>query len=307
MNHQSIDAQSFYAEYHGHQLHQLATLHDHLRGAGKKIVWLAGDSSLDNKHWLFTNPSKPIDARSPGTNQYTAAAENGFEQILRPARCVKDVCYWTNHYLAAAGSPYACINAAVEESTLGERKSRLLAHDEFIRDHLQPDDVVIVSVGGNDIALRPSVITGISVAAMTLTPLFCIERDWGLGTWHLDRLFRRDAQSFLVQLTAKQRPAQVLPCMIYYPCESGSSWADKLFNVLGYNRNPGKLQAIIRLAYRRFTRRIKVPGTTVTPVPLFEVLDSKDPNDYDNRVEPAIQGGEKMGRYFVQAILGRKH
>ncbi len=35
---------------------------------------------------------------------------------------------------------------------------------------------------------------------------------------------------------------------------------------------------------------------------MFEVLNGKDTNDYVARVEPSIQGGEKLGKAFVKYI-----
>ena len=53
-------------------------------------------------------------------------------------------------------SEYITINCAIEESALNERKEGLLSQDEFVRDHIKKDDILIVSVGGNDVALKPS-------------------------------------------------------------------------------------------------------------------------------------------------------
>ncbi len=38
----SVDAEAFYAEYHGHPLPELNAVYEFLRGNGKKIVWLMG-------------------------------------------------------------------------------------------------------------------------------------------------------------------------------------------------------------------------------------------------------------------------
>lgn len=48
-----VDAVSFYTHYHGHPLESLARLVRHFRSKNRRILWLVGDSSLDNKHWLF--------------------------------------------------------------------------------------------------------------------------------------------------------------------------------------------------------------------------------------------------------------
>ena len=46
------------------------------------------------------------------------------------------------------------------------------------------------------------------------------------------------------------------------------------------------------------------PGTEVVAFPLFEVLDGSDSRDYVQRVEPSPQGGAKMGRALMDALLG---
>ncbi len=59
-----------------------------------------------------------------------------------------------------------CLNTAIEESTLGNRDGDvLLAQDIFLRDNITENDYLIVSVGGNDIALRP---TAMTIASMVI-------------------------------------------------------------------------------------------------------------------------------------------
>lgn len=90
---QSVNAREFYAEYIGHPLDALASVHDILRANGKRIVWLIGDSSLDNKHWLYSSSLKPV------TDRAFAPAVNGYEHILSPPKMVQDVCYHLNKQL----------------------------------------------------------------------------------------------------------------------------------------------------------------------------------------------------------------
>ena len=144
----SIDKRAFYREYHGHRVDHLEYIHQTISTLypNKPFVYLAGDSSLDNKYWLHQKADVP--------------AINGYEHVLTP-RCMRpDVNYYLNKYLQDHNR-YFCINAAVEESTIGARKdsNRLLPQDEFIRNHITNDDILIVSLGGNDIALRPSLST----------------------------------------------------------------------------------------------------------------------------------------------------
>jgi hypothetical protein len=78
-----------------------------------------------------------------------------------------------------------CVNAAVEESTIGGRAAgALLPHDEFVRDHLSPRDVVIASLGGNDIALKPTLATVwhmLWLAKCARKGSIASDSAWGLG------------------------------------------------------------------------------------------------------------------------------
>lgn len=88
-------------------------LHDALRGKDgtRPIIWLAGDSSLDNKHWLLDVPRVP--------------AVGGLEDVIDPPLCTPDIAHQLSTECLRRGLPYAVINTAVEESTLGQRSCGL--------------------------------------------------------------------------------------------------------------------------------------------------------------------------------------
>ena len=54
----SVDAAQYYSEYHGHRVQHLAVVRAALAEAGcAAFIYLAGDSSLDNKHWYGEDDS----------------------------------------------------------------------------------------------------------------------------------------------------------------------------------------------------------------------------------------------------------
>lgn len=309
-----MESSTFYWNYHGHRIQDLDHLHASLKQTtGRSFVWLAGDSGLDNKHWLFQG--EKMDPKIMFKSDISAAAINGYEEVLEPPRMVKDVCYWLNAglhaKLSAAGAPSVCaINTAIEESTLGERLEKgLLPQDEFLRDHLGEDDVIIVHVGGNDIALRPTVWTSINMAALiflSCTPIIrwcsfawapCLGCYCGfpLGLGYFVNMFKNKFQVYLGMLTEKRKPKKVIACMLYYLDEKPTgSWADKVLHVLGYDTNPAKLKAVIKRVFELGVKNISLPGIEVVPFPLFVALDGTDTNDYLQRVEPSAQGGRKV-------------
>jgi hypothetical protein len=177
------------------------------------------------------------------------AAVNGYEHIINPAKMKQDICYHLNEMLN--GTDSVVINTAIEESTLGERKSKLLPQDEFIRDNITENDTLIVSVGGNDIALRPSFSTVVNMLTLTWTnsaeslkrgPSRC----WGMN--HFVWLFKEQLTEYLLKLFAKRKPRRCIVTMIYFPDETPSGgWADRVLGWLGYYSTPAKLQGILLL------------------------------------------------------------
>lgn len=102
-----------------------------------------------------------------------------YSNLLDPPRSKQDVTFWLNHFLQENNNSntnrMAAINTAVEATTLNERVYRLRPQDEFIRDNIQSDDILIVSIGGNDIALFPTPCTILSMAGLLCLPKACIQ------------------------------------------------------------------------------------------------------------------------------------
>lgn len=327
-----INSVHFYREYSGHRVEHLKQLLPHLRAASDRLIWTAGDSSLDNKYWF---PDRD-------------AAPRVYRDVLHPPQSKKDVTYWLNVLCEQVGSSSSssttfpssaasqqqrhrtmAINTAVEATTLNERSFRLRPQDIFLRDNIQPDDLLVVSVGGNDVALLPCPCTIASILGLVLClPKECTEKGCISCTVPVDdyccgcgpslcscvgacppclgynrHLFGTRVQKYIERLTSKTKPALILVCMIYYPDERNTpGWAGPALGALGYNRNPEKLQSLIRQAFQNATSNIQIPGSRVIPVPLFRVLDGKVTSDYIARVEPSPTGGRKMAEFLLDVI-----
>ena len=290
------------------------------------LIYFAGDSSLDNKFW-FEN---------------RARATNGYEHILRPPESKVDVAYHVNKLLEARNPRWACVNTAVEATSLNDRAfGRLLEQDRFLRDSVRETDAVVISVGGNDIALAPLLCTCCNVAPLLCIGGLCgdaIDRcacacppdvytpcggatDCGCclcglpgcltglcgfppGLGYFVDLFGNRVRAYAANLVAKKKPRVVVVCMIYYLDVNGrGSWADATLQLLGYNYAPGVLQRGIRQVYRNGTKRIRLNGVPVVALPLFEILDGSDTRDYVQRVEPSPTGGAKLAKAIVDAVL----
>ena len=313
-----IASRSFYSEWHGHKISHLKALLPQLRAHSEALIWTAGDSSLDNKYWFSdTRPSVGV-----------------YKDVLDPPISVADVTYWMNFLLDDRSRQlrqhpkFAVINTAVEATTLNERSYRLRPQDKFIRDNIRSDDVLVVSIGGNDVALAPAPCTIASICGILALPTQCIEKGVSfcacpvndcccgcgpsllscLGTFppclgYFRHLFGTRVQHYIEQLTAKTKPKKILICMIYYPDEHPTpSWANGALAALNYNNNPAKVQLLIRKAFEEATSRINIQGSEVIPVPLFNVLDGKRSEDYVARVEPSALGGERMAEFLLDHI-----
>ncbi|KAJ4990569.1 hypothetical protein SVAN01_04016 [Stagonosporopsis vannaccii] len=287
-----INRSRFYFEWKGHQIQDLTTFHTitTAQRLDTPIIYLAGDSSLDNKHWV--NSNDPL-----------VEVPDIYQRTLDKPTPKHDVAFWMNYLI---GDQATCINAAVEESMLRQRNQDLLAHDRFIRDNIRPQDVLIVSVGANDIALRPLPCTIRHMLQLAwATPRSSIEKGTASSLKYFKHMFGTQVQEYVDRMTAKIRPQAIIICMIYYPLESGrgqQSWADTQLKALGYNTWPGQLQTAIGTLFRVATCNIRIEGTEVIPCALHEVLDGKTVDDYTARVEPSEEGGKKLANKFVELL-----
>jgi hypothetical protein len=315
-----IDAQAYYQVWSGHKVAHLEAVHSELVAQGKtRFVWLAGDSSMDNKRWLF-RPQGWIDAR---TDEHTRVvprgykiparamvpAVNGMEHILEPAKSVEDVCHWLNAELSQTEGfeDMAVMMTSVEASLLRDRENKLLAQDMFIRDHIGAEDVLIVSVGGNDVALNPtdeiySLMTELTAEAMAAEALGKLPNVSNAKLAPFISLLRDQLQAYIVKLVRKTRPRLIIVCAIYFPCEiAGSSWAEMFFQA--YDVSPAFFQSLIRSLFAHAISQVRVPGVDrVVHVPLYNVLDPKDATHYVKRVEPSSIGGHLMAQRFLEEI-----
>ena len=159
-----ISARAFYGEYFGHPVRHLEQLLPELRASSDRLIWTAGDSTLDNKYWFSD--------RAP-------AVVGPYQRILEPAVSKQDVTYWLNYHCSNSTHRrrMRAINTAVEATTLNERTFRLRSQDVFLRDNIQSNDILVVSVGGNDIALAPCPCTIASILGLLFClPGSCIEK-----------------------------------------------------------------------------------------------------------------------------------
>ena len=292
-----VKALPFFMEWAGHPVSGLSQVLQLIREAkpDRPVVFLAGDSSLDNKAW--------IPSTGPGSDPLPIDVPAVYHQFIEPPIPKPDVAFWMNHLL---GADATCLNTAVEASLLRHRDEELLAHDQFIRDNIQAEDVLIVSVGANDIALSPTASTTRHMAQLAwLTSRSSIENGTASSLKHFSELFGDKTKTYISRLIEEQKPRAVIACMIYFPLEGQqSSWAETQLKMLGYNRDPGQLQAAIRKMYEQATAKLEIEGTKVIPCALYEAMDGKSVDQYVARVEPSVEGGRRMAELLVGHLNG---
>lgn len=286
----TIVSSSFYSNYHGHTLPHLKILAERLDKTCPRI-YLAGDSVLDNKYWILSKPK--------------ATALNGYENILTPPESVCDVSYWLNKYLLEQGLHYVAINTAVEEASIGDKSSSLNPSDLFIRDNLTENDIIVISLGGNDIALKPNLQTVWEMGKLILTSSVDSIEDYTKkpnGFDYLVKLFTEGTVNYLKNMTKdfSIKPKQIIITTLYYFGIHGKGWADTTLNLVGYNRNPALIQAILRRLTYEMEQRVSIPRIKI--LPLWKCMDGTNEEDYVDRVEPSVSGGEKIAKYIVSNL-----
>ncbi|KAL1593220.1 hypothetical protein SLS60_010828 [Paraconiothyrium brasiliense] len=294
-----INPSRFYVQYQGHPIEDLKAFHGITRQhrPDKPLVWFAGDSSLDNKYW--------VPGSGPGGEPLNVEIPEIYYHTLERATPKPDVSFWMNYIL---GDRATCINTAVEASMLRQRDKTLLPQDEFIRDHIGKDDVLVVSVGCNDIAMKPTFSTIWRMLTLAwLTPRSSIDQGSAWILSYFAHLFGTQTEEYINRICLKSKPRAIILCMIYFPLEAKygqRGWGDIALRCLGYSRDPEKLQAAISTMFELGTNKVKIEGTEVIPCKLYEVLDGTKKEDYVERVEPSAIGGRKMAEKFYTLIDG---
>jgi len=288
MNCNQIDNEEFYNEWSGHKITHLEVL---LKGFQRyKKVYLAGDSSVDNKHWI-------LNKRVPRLKL--------FENILKEDYMRPDVAYNLNKILEESKSDYVCINSAIEATLLRERSINLLPQDIVIRDNIKEDDILFISVGGNDIALNPTNETISNLMVLLILPRNDIVQSKAFA--YFVTLFKNTIEEYIKKLTQKVIPKRIVVAKIYYPCEIVTqSWANRFLELIGYNKNSEVLQHIISLLYEHATSKIQIQRSILYPMAFFKSLNSKSERDYVQRVEPSDEGGKKITDYFYKLLFNKE-
>lgn len=293
-----INHLAFYQQWAGHPIEDLRIFRNitYQKRSETPVIYLAGDSSLDNKFWV---PSP-----GPGGEPLPVTVPDIYNHTFGRPQPKPDVAFWVNHVF---GEEATCINAAVEESMLRQRDHKLLQHDEFVRDSIRSQDILIVSIGANDIAMKPTLRTAWHMLCLAwLTPRSWIENGKAPSLSYFRNLFGTKIKDYITRLTAEEKPSAVIVCMIYYPLEARrgqSGWADWALGALGYSWWPAQLQAAIKQIYHSATDKIQVEGTRVAPCALFGVMDGTKKQDYVDRVEPSVEGGRKIAAKFREMLL----
>lgn len=159
------------------------------------------------------------------------------------------------HFSIKDAPRYIAINAAVEESTLSQRFSKLLPHDAFVAEQFGSEDVLVFACGGNDSALAPSAGTIFNIASAVLCASTVGARadGYALGLGHFADLFGKQTQNFVRRIVVNAgkmnrrgdavRPRLIVVCMLYFLDEDGDaeSWANATMGFLRYNKDPAML------------------------------------------------------------------
>jgi len=297
----------YYETYHGHKIEHLKLLINEFRNNNKNIIFLVGDSSLDNKHWILNDKSQ--------TKKYKAI--NGYENILNPPYMIGDVCFNINTYLK--NTNFVCINCAVEESSLLERSDNLLDQDNLVKENITDKDILLVSVGGNDIILKPNAEIILNFGLLYYTnSIDTIKNNplYANGFNYFKNKFHVNMKKYILELISIRRPIKVIMAGLYFPDEndkdSKKGWADNALKLLGYNTNPKKLQAVIKSIYEKSLFNIKLPviitdkdckkEVELIPFPMYDVMNGKTSHDYIYRVEPSMFGGCKIANKLYNIL-----
>lgn len=276
----------YYSEYYGHPINDLDYLVNNLF-KNKSKIYIIGDSTMDNKHWLKSKSCESV---------------NGYEKVLKSM--VPDINFYINYYLNQFEIPYVSINAAVEESCIIE-KSKLNDHDKFVSKNIKDEDILIVSIGGNDVGTKLDT----SMMINLVTSLFMydpetIEKNPQKIIPEILKRFQINLKKYIKDIIGQVKPKLIIICGFFFPCfHEQDSWANNMLNLIDYKKNYNKIHSVTKSIYEHGIKSIEFDDIEIKTIPLYEVLDFKDKNDYVARVSASDEGGFKIGRELIRIIF----
>ncbi len=290
---------SIYSQWFGYDVESLRDIllraTDISNNERPHVIWLVGDSSLDNKAWV--REDQCLRPHTDTTLYERAIIESN--SLLLP-----DVAYHVNKLLPER---WLCLCCAAEEAKLVTRAQHGLSDQEaFARDNFDSEkDVFVVSIGGNDILLGPDAGLAASVGVALLwsgvfgwwlPSLF----GWAPGISSLRQYYEEHLKSYLTQLRGDNgSSANMILCAPYYPCEiPQNGWSKRVLHALRYHDHPWIAQQALRSVFDNLV----LQDRSLKRLRLFDFLDPHDHALYVAGVEPSDLGGQHIARGIYQYV-----
>lgn len=284
----SISFSSFYNNYYGHLNDHINILQEKFNK--NKIIYFVGDSILDNKSY---------------TLQYQEDAVNGYENIIDNKKMCPDVSYWLNKFLFDNNKDYKVINCAVEEACVEEKMNSLNSKDMRVQSYIKKEDILVVSLSGNDLSLKMSLSNKLRMAKLIyMTSKADIQKNPNVHLDFMITICKNQLQTYIEKLTQNAVPSKIIICSIIYPCidTTQSSWANTILSLINYNKDPEMIQMIIDLIFEHGIKQINIPGSQMEFLNLSKLVDCNNPNLYVQRVEPSKKGGYCIAKGIYDTI-----
>lgn len=307
------------------------------------LIFMAGDSTLYNRHWVAHNRHAQADVESSFHKPKAEPVDKGLAQFLKEEDQfqLKDMTYWVSYWLRSktpTGSSPGVINVSVEERALKDSvddfpKPEIARQDQLVRENLRSNDTLLVSIGGNDILLKPDIWMISAAAWMWLVmKVGHVDRHtWGIRTFV--GIFKDKVQDYIFSLLPEDNakwPHKIMVMFPYLPSydkvkqsghsdgghSQGSEWASPILEKIGYfdEAKRGQMVQVMREVYRQsyalqreLTQKLaKIKPENPPRVIMFagyKWLDGSVPDAYEALVEPNILGGAILGHAITSLYL----
>jgi len=251
-----------YDNYYGHTLEDLNKI---FQSSNNPKIYLAGDSILDNKFWV-KNEGK------------VNKVKNLFD--------IPDIEYHMNDLI----EDYTCINCASEESKVENKIYNY--QDKFIHDNITKDDILVISIGGNDFLLNPDNLTRLGKAQFSRILKGKYEDENYL---QILNIFNLHIPKYIKYLIGKNTPKKIIYLFPYFPCEvKGQCWSSAINLIMIFK---GFLKDTMRNLYKDMKLK-----ENIIKLPLFKLFNPEKEEDYIQRLEPSILGGRKIASLILKNI-----
>lgn len=269
-----LDNEKYYITYDGHLPEHIQYIRNKYLEKGKnKFVYLTGESLFDNKRYIKTK------------------SDTIYKNIFEKEYVLNDI---ENQLNVKLLYDYVCLNCSYSDSSLTDRNKRIYENDNFVRDNISTDDMLLIGLNGSDFFERTNQDL---VSKISYTLEHPVEENKSL--LFICEYIHDNLKKYIDNLTKFQYPGKIIVFCYLYPSENEDKALDTIFNLNGYKKRPTRFKNMLNFIFKYLILKFK----DIKFIQLDKVISCKDNSLYSGKLRLNEKGGDILTNSIIKEIF----